>query len=61
MLVVADPSSPSATADPAQTASFRVYTIGIVTHGGNEEPDLDHGPPWELETAYMMSRRASTR
>jgi len=56
VLVVADPSSPSATADPAQTASFRVYTIGIVTHGGMQDPSWIHGPPWELETAYMMRR-----
>jgi hypothetical protein len=54
VLVVADPSSPSATVDPEQTASFRVYTIGIVTHGGIQDPSWKHGPPWELETAYMM-------
>ena len=54
VLVVADPSSPSATADPQQTASFRVYTIGIVTHGGIQDPSWKHGPPWEIETAYMM-------
>jgi len=56
VLVVADPNSPSATADPEQTASFRVYTIGIVTHGGIQDPSWTHGPPWELETAYMMRR-----
>ena len=56
VLVVADPSAPSATADPGQTASFRVYTIGIVTHGGIQDPSWVHGPPWELETAYMMRR-----
>jgi len=56
VLVVADPNSPSATADPQQTASFRVYTIGIVTHGGIQDPSWTHGPPWELETAYMMRR-----
>ena len=56
MVVVADPSAPSATADPEQTASFRVYTIGIVTHGGIQDPSWVHGPPWELETAYMMRR-----
>ena len=39
---------------PAQTASFRVYTIGIVTHGGIQDPSWKHGPPWQLETAYMM-------
>ena len=54
VLVVADPSSPSATTDPEQTASFRVYTIGIVTHGGIQDPSWKHGPPWEIETAYMM-------
>ncbi len=56
VLVVADPTSPSATADPGQTTSFRVYTIGIVTHGGIQDPSWVHGPPWELETAYMMRR-----
>jgi hypothetical protein len=54
VLVVADPSSPAATVDPEQTASFRVYTIGIVTHGGIQDPSWKHGPPWEIETAYMM-------
>ncbi len=52
--VVADPSLPSATTDPQQTASFRVYTIGVVTHGGIQDPSWTHGPPWELEVAYMM-------
>ena len=56
VVVVADPNSHSATADPGQTASFRVYTIGIVTHGGIQDPSWTHGPPWELETAYMMRR-----
>jgi len=54
VLVVADPSSPSATTEPDQTASFRVYTIGIVTHGGIQDTSWTHGPPWELEMAYMM-------
>ena len=54
VLVVADPDSPSATAEPQQTASFRVYTIGIVTHGGIQDPNWKHGPPWQLQTAYMM-------
>jgi hypothetical protein len=54
VLVVADPSSSSATTEPDQTASFRVYTIGVVTHGGIQDPSWTHGPPWELETAYMM-------
>ena len=54
VLVVADPGSSSATVNPEQTASFRVYTIGIVTHGGIQDPSWKHGPPWQLETAYMM-------
>jgi len=54
VLVVANPGSSSATTEPGQTASFRVYTIGIVTHGGIQDPSWTHGPPWELETAYMM-------
>jgi Bacterial Ig-like domain len=54
VLAVADPGSASAATDPAQTASFRVYTIGIVTHGGIQDPSWIHGPPWQIETAYMM-------
>jgi Bacterial Ig-like domain len=54
VLVVANPNSPTATTDSEQTASFRVYTIGIVTHGGIQDPSWRHGPPWENETAYMM-------
>jgi hypothetical protein len=54
VLVVADPGSATATTDPRQTASFRVYTIGVVTHGGIQDPSWKHGPPWELEIAYMM-------
>jgi hypothetical protein len=54
VLVVADPGSPSAMTDPGQTASFRVYTIGIVTHGGIQDPSWRHGPPWVHETAYVM-------
>ena len=53
-LVVADPSTLSTTTDPQQSASFRTYTIGIVTHGGIQDTSWKHGPPWELETAYMM-------
>jgi hypothetical protein len=52
--VVADPGVPSATTDPRQAASFRVYTIGVVTHGGIQDPSWTHGPPWELEIADMM-------
>ena len=54
VLVVADPNEPSATTDPQQTASFRIYTIGIVTHGGIQDTSWKHGPPWEIETAAIM-------
>ena len=56
VLVVADPGSPSATTDPQQTASFRVYTIGIVTHGGIQDTSWKNGPPWELQIAYEMKQ-----
>src|SRR5262249_2448555 len=54
VLVVADPGSPTAMTDSAQTASFRTYTIGIVTHGGIQDTSWKHGPPWELQMAYEM-------
>jgi hypothetical protein len=54
VLVVADPESPSATTEPRQTASFRTYVIGVVTHGGLEDASWKHGPPWELQIAYYM-------
>ena len=54
VLVVANPDSPSVTTDPQQAASFRTYTIGIVTHGGIQDPSWKHGPPWQIETAAMM-------
>jgi len=52
--VVADPSLPSAMTTPGQTASFRTYTIGIVTHGGIEDPSWTHGLPYQLQDAEMM-------
>ncbi len=56
VLVVADPSSASADTNPQQTASFRVYTIGIVTHGGIQDTSWKNGPPWQLEIAYLMKQ-----
>jgi len=56
VLVVADPASRSAMTDPEQSASFRVYTIGIVTHGGIQDPSWRHGPPWVHEAAFVMKR-----
>jgi Bacterial Ig-like domain len=54
VIVVANPSSPSASTAPDQTASFRTYTIGVVTHGGIQNTSWKHGPPWELQIAYEM-------
>lgn len=56
VVVVADPGAPSAATSPAQTASFRTYTIGIVTHGGIQDTSWKHGPPWELQMAYDMKQ-----
>ena len=54
VLVVANPSASSASTEPQQTASFRTYTIGIVTHGGIQDSSWRHGPPWQTETARIM-------
>ena len=56
VLVVANPGSASATTATQQTASFRVYTIGIVTHGGIQNTSWTHGPTWQLQIAYMMKQ-----
>ncbi len=57
VLVVADPAAQSSLTDPQETAAFRVYTIGVVTHGGIQDPSWTHGPPWQLETAYLMKEQ----
>jgi hypothetical protein len=57
VLVVADPGLPSATTDPGQTASFRTYTIGIVTHGGLQNTHWKDGPKWQVETAAILQQQ----
>lgn len=57
LLVVADPNSSTATANPDQTASFRTYVIGIVTHGAMINTNWKHGPPWALQTATLLKRQ----
>jgi hypothetical protein len=57
VLVVANPGLTSATTDPAQTASFRTYTIAVVTHGGIQDTSWKHGPPWELQIAWMLKQQ----
>jgi hypothetical protein len=56
VLVVANPSDATASADPRATASFRVYTIGVVSHGGLEDKHWKHGPPWEVQIATLLGR-----
>jgi hypothetical protein len=57
VLVVADPSISSAATNPQQTASFRKYVIGVVTHGALINPSWKHGPPWQLQTATLLERQ----
>jgi hypothetical protein len=57
VLVVADPGNPSAANNPDQTASFRTYVIGIVTHGAMINTSWKHGPPWELQTAAILRQQ----
>jgi hypothetical protein len=57
VLVVADPATGTATQDPEQTAAFRTYVIGIVTHGGLINSSWKHGPPWQLQTAVIMKQQ----
>ena len=56
VLAVANPSSTDP-ADPPSTASFRTYTIGVITHGGiqnaNSERKRD-GVPWTHEMAKTL-------
>jgi hypothetical protein len=57
VLVVANPASPQAASNPHQTASFRTYVIGIVTHGALINPSWKYGPPWELDTATILRQQ----
>jgi hypothetical protein len=57
VIVVADPGLSVSLAAPEQTASFRTYTIGIVTHGALINSSWKHGPPWQLQIATLMKRQ----
>ena len=59
VLAVADPAQALVSGDPeaAATASFRTYTIGVVSHGGIEDPNWKNGPPWELVMATLLKRQ----
>ena len=54
VLVVANPDAPGATTDPARTASFRKFTIGVVTHGGVINKSWTYGSPWQLQIGRLM-------
>jgi hypothetical protein len=54
VVVVANPGAPGAT-DPGRAADFRVYTIGVIVHGGLQHTDAHHeGPPWEATMAGSL-------
>ena len=54
VVVVADPDDPGAT-DPTREASFRVFTIGVIVHGGDEAQSADtFGPGWEPKLAKQL-------
>jgi len=57
VLVVANPQSSTAMTDPSQVASFRKYTIGVVTHGGLQNTSWKNGPVWELTIATLMKQQ----
>ncbi len=54
VLAVANPTAASA-ADPSATASFRTYTIGVVTHGGIQiQSYKKNGVPWANGMAHSL-------
>ena len=57
VLAVANPTAASA-ADPTATASFRTYTIGIVTHGGIQIGAYNkNGVPWANGMAQTLLKQ----
>ncbi len=57
VLAVANPQNSQAITDPSQTASFRKYTIGVVTHGGIQNTSWKNGPPWQLQIGTLMKQQ----
>ncbi len=54
VVVVANPGQPGAT-DPGRSADFRVYTIGVIVHGGIQPQSWKNsGPPWEATMAASL-------
>jgi hypothetical protein len=55
VVVVADPAHAlSGVSENPDTASFRTYTIGVVTHGGIQPKSWDRGVPWALRMAGSL-------
>jgi len=55
VLAVADPSRASGgEADSQAVASFRKYTIGVLTHGGFQSKSDKWGAPWALHMAKQL-------
>ena len=55
VVVVADPAHAlSGVTEGQSTASFRTYTIGVVTHGGIQPHSWRRGVPWELRMANSL-------
>jgi hypothetical protein len=55
VLVVADPAhSQSGATVSDDTASFRKYTIGVVTHGGVQPKSWKMGVPWQTRMAESL-------
>ena len=57
VLVVANPDAEGATSDPARTASFRKFSIGVVTHGGIINRSWTYGSPWQLQIGRLMQEQ----
>jgi hypothetical protein len=59
VVVVADPNSAIAETTKADnSASFRTYVIGVITHGGKQPTSWVHnGPPWEQQMALDLSEQ----
>jgi hypothetical protein len=55
VLVVADPAHQAGNVtETGNTAAFRMYVIGVVTHGGIQPKSWRRGAPWELRMANSL-------
>ena len=55
VMAVADPAHAlTGVTETQNTASFRTYVIGVVTHGGLQPQSWRAGVPWELRMAHSL-------